>query len=649
MKPVINLPAGAHRDLSLGNATLRLSCVIALVLKGLVALSLASGPLMAAPIFERFYDGGYSFMATDVYPLFAAPDGALIRSTRYSERRGASGYYQNFYRITSSGNESLVATSGFVRSGEDTLTAIDGQGRIHGIIGGRDIFSISPGEANLEKRSVFGVPSSGDQLLAHASGDLYFLTSRGLYKIPPEGSAILLDDFTSNMNDSITWGPDGAIYGVSSTGGAFGTGRLYRCTTNGEVSTLYDFGDPINNLWPRYPYGTVTFGEDGSIYGVAYEFNWRTDGAAFVYTKGTVKAVALFGQSSPLAPGPDGRMYGIRQVQSSEWNSTIEILRFEPNLSFSTIPVSSSTLASLPTGRSATSGFTSSPDGSLYLLSDHSIYRLRFGQPVVALSPISDLTPNGVVLHGTVTPQNDPNVISYIEWGASESELRRMRTPPVAGEGSAVSLEIHGLQPDTQYFYRLRSSNSGGFAQTSVATFRTPPGNKLPQFKPFLARTTTDTPTVIPMSLLLAAMSDPDGGVPSIATVHPTSDRGGSAFLNEESGLNYLPPAGFRGMDAISVDMIDSQGGRVTVFFPIEVVVSLETDKHADHIGLLSGGQLLIVLHGEAGKAYNLHQSSDLINWTAVFSQTTGADGSFLHILEIPPKTTTFYELNPNP
>ncbi len=67
------------------------------------------------------------------------------------------------------------------------------------------------------------------------------------------------------LNGQLAEGRDGMIYGTAQYGGANGTGGIYRIARDGSLFELV-------YSWPdeAYPYGGVTLGSDGALYGVTF-------------------------------------------------------------------------------------------------------------------------------------------------------------------------------------------------------------------------------------------------------------------------------------------------------------------------------------------------------------------------------------------
>jgi uncharacterized repeat protein (TIGR03803 family) len=97
---------------------------------------------------------------------------------------------------------------------------------------------------------------------------------------------------------------DGQLYGLASSGGAYGEGTFFRMTRDGAVTVLHHFSSALDGV--ANPRGLVQ-GGDGSFYGL-------TSRAVFQVTPlGTVRILytfASFEGPSNLLPAPDGNLYG---------------------------------------------------------------------------------------------------------------------------------------------------------------------------------------------------------------------------------------------------------------------------------------------------------------------------------------------------
>jgi uncharacterized repeat protein (TIGR03803 family) len=113
-------------------------------------------------------------------------------------------------------------------------------------------------------------------------------------------------------------GSDGIFYGTTGFGGTFGFGTIFNITTNGVLTTLFNF----HSTDGQEPSTKLIFGPDGSLYGttgIGGSTNNNPNGLGTVFritTSGVFTTLTLFqgangaSPSAPLVLGADGNLYG---------------------------------------------------------------------------------------------------------------------------------------------------------------------------------------------------------------------------------------------------------------------------------------------------------------------------------------------------
>lgn len=184
------------------------------------------------------------------------------------------------------------------------------------------------------------------RLIRGADGAFYGTNSQGgaddagtIFRITSAGAFTSLYEFTGdedggNPYSGITLGPDGALYGTTSMGGEGYAGSIFRITTSGSFSTLASF--EIDYINGAHPGSSLLLASNGLFYST-------TADGGFVYKEGrlasgfgAVFAVTLTGELSTvyalngttgsvggLITASDGNFYGTTAGGGSNNDGTI--------------------------------------------------------------------------------------------------------------------------------------------------------------------------------------------------------------------------------------------------------------------------------------------------------------------------------------
>ncbi len=158
-----------------------------------------------------------------------------------------------------------------------------------------------------------------------------------------------------------------------------------------------------------------------------------------------------------------------------------------------------------------------SSDGSTLVALTHGrgAWRLTLTTPTVTTGSASSVTQTGAALAGTVDP-NGPAVTSCrFEYGTSASYGSSVACASAPSSGTSavpVSGSLSGLQPGTEYHFRLVATTAGGTVVGSDATFTTlsPPS-------------TTPAPTPTPPSTTPAPSPTPPSTTPTPGPTPPST------------------------------------------------------------------------------------------------------------------------------
>jgi len=142
-----------------------------------------------------------------------------------------------------------------------------------------------------------------------------------VFKITPAGAETVLYSFAGGADGdepygSLVQGTDGNFYGMTYEGGPTNDGTVFKITPAGAETVLYAFGSGADG---NEPYGSLVQGTDGNFYGMTYEGGANNEGTIFQVTpSGTETVLWSLGAGSDgnepygsLTFGPDGTLYGL--------------------------------------------------------------------------------------------------------------------------------------------------------------------------------------------------------------------------------------------------------------------------------------------------------------------------------------------------
>ena len=146
-----------------------------------------------------------------------------------------------------------------------------------------------------------------------------------IYRISPSGQQAVLYSFGADVKMGFTplggliQGKDGALYGVTASGGAYSRGGIYKMTLSGTYTLLYSFGqNPTDGASPG---GELVQGADGSLYGITSiggtnncsqvpaVFGTGNCGTIFKFASdGTFSTIYTFGMTASDGVQPNGTL-----------------------------------------------------------------------------------------------------------------------------------------------------------------------------------------------------------------------------------------------------------------------------------------------------------------------------------------------------
>ena len=319
------------------------------------------------------FDFGYVFeispagVATNPYNFGGQPDGGQPNSAMVqgpdgnyygASGNGGANNFGSIYKIAHSGSgwkESILYSFPGGADGCYPVSPLifDSAGNLYGTSGAEcgansqgTIFKYNPASNTFTTLHAFcamanctdgGSTKSG--LVEHSNGLFYGYTQNGgaqndgaVFQISSAGVYSVIHSFCDNNSclatedgyspeGSLVEGNDGNLYGVTYGGGSHGNGTVFRITTAGTLTTIYNFigapdGAGIVGLYPGSDgnlYGATALGGDPSCSnnGCGSVFSVSTSGSLLWYYDFTDKA----GDANPYLgvppmQGNDGAVYG---------------------------------------------------------------------------------------------------------------------------------------------------------------------------------------------------------------------------------------------------------------------------------------------------------------------------------------------------
>ena len=318
----------------------------------------AGGPGGLGTLFRVALDGSgfltlvaFDGAASGRYPQGApwqAADGTLYGTTS----QGGSVGQGTLFRVGADGSGFATAVSFTTASGVQPQAGViqGADGALYGTTTGGGpagrgtVFKVSPDGSALATLVSPAEPAAGAGPWAEVTqgpdGALYGTLSIGgpfgtgaVFKVNPDGagfSTLATFDVAHGASPQagLLIGPDGLLYGTTISGGAGGSGTVFRLDSDGRaLTTLVDF----NSANGAIPWARLIRGNDGALYGTTYTGGASGTGTAFkVNPDGSgFTTLANFNSTSggllrgALVQYPDGVLYGTTVIGGSSFRGTV--------------------------------------------------------------------------------------------------------------------------------------------------------------------------------------------------------------------------------------------------------------------------------------------------------------------------------------
>ncbi len=187
---------------------------------------------------------------------------------------------------------------------------------------------------------VYNYNAGGGTLVQASNGALYGTTEGGgayghgtVFGITKDGKLITLYSFSGGSDGGVPWfglvlATDGNLYGVTTSGGVSNNGTIFKITQVGKLTTLYRFGSEYSA--PTI-YAALVQAADGDLYGVTRTGGTSGNGTVFKITlSGRLTTLYSFSggldgavPQAPLVQATNGDLYGTTYSDGAYGDGTI--------------------------------------------------------------------------------------------------------------------------------------------------------------------------------------------------------------------------------------------------------------------------------------------------------------------------------------
>ena len=295
---------------------------------------------------------------TPVAPLIQGFNGDLYGASEFAGTHGGTNFGGTAFNITTGGT--LTTLYNFCVAGSPNCT---------------DGYNPTAGLARDSNGNFYGIATSGG---AHGP----FLAYGTVFKLTPGGVLTTLYSFCllsgcadgTNPNGGVILAGNGNLYGTTVSGGTKSGGTVYKMTTGGTLTTLYNFCSLSSCSDGSQPSAGLIQASDGNFYGTTYAGGANSKGTVFKITSsGTLTTLYPFCSLTSCADGAqpfakllqgaDGNLYGTTSTGGKFNKGTIFKITTGGKL---TTLYSFCALASCADGESPLGALIQATDGNFY-------------------------------------------------------------------------------------------------------------------------------------------------------------------------------------------------------------------------------------------------------------------------------------------
>jgi uncharacterized repeat protein (TIGR02543 family) len=358
-----------------------------------IALVLCAGAVIASPaqtLTTLTSFNGANGANPDLMSLVQGSDGSLYGTT-YSGGVHNSG---TVFNITTTGSlntlysftggmDGSLPVAGLVRGTDGNFY---GTTYLGGINNAGTIFKITPTGFLTTLYSFTGGADGANPsapLVLGADGNFNGTTQAGgiefgtVFQITPTGSLTTLHSFAGGTDGSAPYGglilaTDGNLYGTTSGSGDESPGTIFRITTTGTFTPLYNFCHLSGCTDGEIPYAGLVQATDGNFYGTTYGGGTGNHGTFFQFITSTLTLNTLHTFSGPDGSNPyaglmqatDGNFYGTTKA-GGNGNNAGTVFKITSTGSFTTLYMFCAQ-SNCPDGEFPDGGLMQASDGNFY-------------------------------------------------------------------------------------------------------------------------------------------------------------------------------------------------------------------------------------------------------------------------------------------